>query len=395
MHVCRVASEWRNHYGKDVVIDLVGYRRNGHNETDQPGFTQPLMYEKIKNIKPVTQKYSAKLVNENIVTEAEVKERIKIYEDICEESYKLAKSQPAIRNSDWLDSPWEGFFKPDNSMTLPKTGIPRGVIEDILKKYGEVPENFNVHKGLVKVLKGRIGLLESEITDWAMGEALAFGSLLEDKVHIRLSGQDVERGTFSHRHHVLHDVKIDKKVTVPLNNLSSDQQHYTVCNSSLSEFGVLGFELGYSMHNPHTLVIWEAQFGDFANTAQCVIDQFISSGQAKWTRQTGIVLQLPHGYEGMGPEHSSARLERFLQMSSDDEDHFPVENCDFEMQQLHDINWFVCYPTTPANYFHAIRRQIALPFRKPLILMSPKSLLRHKSCKSPLSDYDEGTRFLR
>ncbi|CAD5115417.1 DgyrCDS4392 [Dimorphilus gyrociliatus] len=396
MKVCRVACEWRNHYGKDVVIDLVCYRRNGHNETDQPMFTQPLMYKKIHQMETVMKKYSTKLIAEGIVSDEEVKDRIKIYNDICEASYEKAKEEPAARNSNWLDSPWDGFFQKADSMTLPKTGIDDNQINHILTKFGSYPEDFNLHSGLKKILMKRLTMLnEDKKTDWAMGEALAFGSLLMDKIHVRLSGQDVERGTFSHRHHVLHDYEIDKKTYLPLNNLSDDQQKYIVCNSSLSEFGVLGFELGYSMQDPYTLVIWEAQFGDFSNTAQCIIDQFISSGQSKWVRQTGIVLQLPHGYEGMGPEHSSARLERFLQMSNDDEDHFPVEGDDFEMQQLHDINWFVCNPTTPANHFHVIRRQIALPFRKPLILMTPKSLLRLAEAQSPLSDYAKGTRFQR
>jgi len=205
----------------------------------------------------------------------------------------------------------------------------------------------------------------------------------------------VERGTFSHRHHVLHHQEIDKKTYVPLNHMFQDQAQYSVCNSSLSEYGVLGFELGYSMTNPNALVIWEAQFGDFANTAQCIIDQFISSGQAKWVRQSGIVLLLPHGYEGMGPEHSSCRIERFLQMSNDDPEYFPVEGPNFEIQQLHETNWFVCNFTTPANFFHAMRRQIALPFRKPLIVATPKSLLRLPEARSSFDDMIEGSSFQR
>lgn len=224
--------------------------------------------------------------------------------------------------------------------------------------------------GLKRVLRGRAEMMKNEEADWAMGEAFAFGSLLKEGNHVRLSGQDVERGTFSHRHHVLHDQNHDSVMEVPLNKLYPDQAEYVVCNSSLSEYGVLGFELGYSMTNPNALVIWEAQFGDFSNTAQCIIDQFISSGQAKWVRQSSIVLLLPHGYEGMGPEHSSARPERFLQMSNDDPDYFPPENDDFEMQQMHEINWFVCNCTTPASIFHALRRQLALPFRKPVSHMS-------------------------
>lgn len=238
-------------------------------------------------------------------------------------------------------------------------------------------------------------MVENRMTDWALGEAMAFGSLLKEGIHVRLSGQDVERGTFSHRHHVLHHQNVDKATYRPLCNLYPDQAPYTVCNSSLSEFGVLGFELGFSMTNPNALVIWEAQFGDFNNTAQCIIDQFISSGQAKWVRQSGLVMLLPHALEGMGPEHSSARLERFLQMSSDDPDYFPPESDEFAVRQLHDINWIVANCTTPANLFHILRRQIALPFRKPLIIMTPKSLLRHPEARSSFDDMKEGTEFKR
>nr|CAD7448058.1 unnamed protein product [Timema bartmani] len=238
-------------------------------------------------------------------------------------------------------------------------------------------------------------MVDSRQVDWALGEAMAFGSLLKEGVHVRLSGQDVERGTFSHRHHVLHHQSVDKATYKPLCHLYPDQGPYFVCNSSLSEFGVLGFELGYSMTNPNALVCWEAQFGDFNNTAQCIIDQFISSGQAKWVRQSGLVMLQPHGLEGMGPEHSSARLERFLQMSSDDPDYFPPESEEFAVRQLHDINWIVANCSTPANIFHILRRQIALPFRKPLILMTPKSLLRHPEARSSFDEMIENTEFLR
>ncbi|KAJ8022952.1 2-oxoglutarate dehydrogenase, mitochondrial [Holothuria leucospilota] len=250
--------------------------------------------------------------------------------------------------------------------------------------------------GLKRILKGRANMVENREADWALGEAFAFGSLLKEGNHVRLSGQDVERGTFSHRHHVLHDQNVDKKRYYPLNNLYPDQAQYTVCNSSLSEFGVLGFELGFSMTNPHSLVMWEAQFGDFSNTAQCIIDQFISSGQAKWVRQSGLVMLLPHGYEGMGPEHSSARLERFLQMSIDDPDIIPdFEDKDFVVKQLYESNWLILNCSTPANLFHAMRRQIKMPFRKPAIIFTPKSLLRHPEARSSFDDMLEGTYFQR
>lgn len=238
-------------------------------------------------------------------------------------------------------------------------------------------------------------MISNRTADWALGEAFAFGSLLIEGTHVRLSGQDVERGTFSHRHHVLHDQDKDLHTYVPLNHLTVNQAHYTVCNSSLSEYAVLGFELGYSLTNPNSLIMWEAQFGDFANTAQCIIDQFISSGQAKWTRQTGLVCLLPHGYEGMGPEHSSARLERFLQLSDEDPDKIPTEDENMPMNQLQDINMIVAYPTTPANIFHLLRRQTKTPFRKPLIVMTPKALLRLPAAQSSFDEMLPGTSFVR
>jgi 2-oxoglutarate dehydrogenase E1 component len=263
-------------------------------------------------------------------------------------------------------------------------------------KFSEIPQtDFTVHRGLKRILEQRHKLVANRTADWAIGEALAFGSLLIEGTHVRLSGQDVERGTFSHRHHVLHDQNKDMHTLVPLNHLTVNQAHYTVCNSSLSEYAVLGFELGYSLTNPNSLVMWEAQFGDFANTAQPIIDQFISSGQAKWTRQTGLVMLLPHGYEGMGPEHSSARLERFLQLSDDDPDSIPKEDTNQAMSQLSDINMIVANPTTPANFMHMIRRQVKLPFRKPLIVMTPKALLRLPAAQSSFDEMLPGTSFVR
>ena len=263
------------------------------------------------------------------------------------------------------------------------------------KKFSEIPSEIVVHKGLKRILEGRAKMVANRTADWALGEAFAFGSLLIDGTHVRLSGQDVERGTFSHRHHVLHHQEIDLTTITPLNHLSVNQAKYTVCNSSLSEFAVLGFELGYSLTNPNSLVMWEAQFGDFANTAQCIIDQFISSGQAKWWRQTGLVMMLPHGYEGMGPEHSSARLERFLQLSDEDPDVLPAEGEYQAMNQLQDINMIVANPTTPANMMHLLRRQTKTPFRKPCIIMTPKALLRLPAAQSSFDEMLPGTSFVR
>ncbi|XP_052567068.1 2-oxoglutarate dehydrogenase complex component E1 isoform X2 [Culex pipiens pallens] len=398
MHVCKVAAEWRSTFHKDVVIDLVSYRRNGHNEIDEPMFTQPLMYKKVRSIKPVLDIYANQLISEGVVTAEEVKSVKDKYEKICEEAMEQAKSETHIKYKDWLDSPWSGFFEGKDPLKAAPTGVIEETLVHIGNRFSLPPPNaaeFAIHKGLMRVLAARKEMVDKRTVDWALAEAMAFGSLLKEGIHVRLSGQDVERGTFSHRHHVLHHQTVDKATYRPLCHLYPDQAPYTVCNSSLSEFGVLGFELGYSMTNPNALVLWEAQFGDFNNTAQCIIDQFVSSGQAKWVRQSALVMLLPHGMEGMGPEHSSARAERFLQMSSDDPDYFPPESDEFAIRQLHDINWIVANCSTPANYFHILRRQIALPFRKPLIIMTPKSLLRHPEARSSFDEMVDGTEFQR
>jgi 2-oxoglutarate dehydrogenase E1 component len=398
MHVCRVAAEWRATFHKDVVIDIVSYRRNGHNEIDEPMFTQPLMYKRVRQTKPVLDIYANQLIDEGCVSAEEVKSVREKYEKICEDAFEQAKTETHIKYKDWLDSPWSGFFEGKDPLKVQPTGCIEETLVHIGNRFSSPPPNaaeFIIHKGLLRVLAARKTMVDERIADWALAEAMAFGSLLKEGIHVRLSGQDVERGTFSHRHHVLHHQLVDKATYRPLCHLYPDQAPYTVCNSSLSEYGVLGFEVGFSMTNPNALVCWEGQFGDFANTAQCIIDQFISSGQAKWVRQSGLVMLLPHGMEGMGPEHSSARLERFLQMSSDDPDYFPPESEEFAIRQLHDINWIVANCSTPANYFHILRRQIALPFRKPLIIMTPKSLLRHPECKSSFDEMLEGTEFQR
>ncbi|CAD5218540.1 unnamed protein product [Bursaphelenchus okinawaensis] len=398
MHVCNVAADWRKTFKKDVIIDLVCYRKHGHNELDEPMFTQPLMYQRIKQTKPILDLYQKSIISEGAADENYVKEELNKYGQIMEDAYEEAKKITTVRNRDWLDSPWDDFFRNKDPTQLLPTGVEKDNIEHVVGKISSTPEGFHLHRGLERTLKGRAKMLQDNSLDWSIGEALAFGTLLKEGIHVRLSGQDVERGTFSHRHHVLHDQKIDQKVYNPLNDLSDSQAEYTVCNSSLSEYAVLGFELGYSMVNPNSLVIWEAQFGDFSNTAQCIIDQFISSGQSKWIRQTGLTLLLPHGYEGMGPEHSSARPERFLQMcNEDDEINLAKVTLDdkFVAQQLHDTNWIVANCTTPASIFHLLRRQIYLPFRKPLIVMTPKSLLRHPLARSPIEDFLPGTSFQR
>jgi len=398
MLVSNLAAEWRATWHRDVVIDLVGYRRFGHNEIDEPMFTQPIMYSIVKKHKNVLDLYSNKLVEEKIVTQEEVGEVVNKYERICEEAYKKAGEATQVFHKHWLDSPWSGFFEGKDPLKVADTGVHEETLQHVGKRFSQGPPNapdFKIHRAMERILKARGEMVANRQIDWAMGEGLAFGSLLKEGVHIRLSGQDVERGTFSHRHHVLHHQTTDKSTYEPLANLYPDQAPYTVCNSSLSEYGVLGFELGYSMTNPNALVLWEGQFGDFANTAQCIIDQFIASGQAKWIRQSGLVMLLPHGMEGMGPEHSSARPERFLQMCSDDPEYFPPEEEEFDVKQLSHINMIVANCSNPANYFHILRRQTCLPFRKPLILMTPKSLLRHPECKSSFDDLLPGTEFQR
>jgi len=398
MLVSNIAAEWRATWHRDVVIDLVGYRRFGHNEIDEPMFTQPIMYSIIKKHPNVMDIYSKKLISEGVVTKEEFQAVVDKYDKICEEAYKKAGEETQVYNKHWLDSPWSGFFEGKDPLHVKDTGVHEETLTHIAKRISQGPPNapdFKIHKAMERILKARGDMLTNRTIDWAMGEAMAFGSLLKEGTHVRLSGQDVERGTFSHRHNVLHHQTEDKSTYKPLANLYPDQAPYSVSNSSLSEYGILGFELGYSMTNPNALVIWEAQFGDFANTAQCIIDQFISSGQAKWVRQSGLVMLLPHGMEGMGPEHSSARPERFLQMSSDDPEYFPELTDQFSIQQLININHIVANCTTPGNYFHLLRRQICLPFRKPLVVFTPKSLLRHPECRSSFDDLLPGTEFKR
>uniref|UniRef100_A0A9L0R153 2-oxoglutarate dehydrogenase complex component E1 n=1 Tax=Equus caballus TaxID=9796 RepID=A0A9L0R153_HORSE len=400
MYVCKVAAEWRSTFHKDVVVDLVCYRRNGHNEMDEPMFTQPLMYKQIRKQKPVLQKYAELLVSQGVVNQPEYEEEISKYDKICEEAFARSKDEKILHIKHWLDSPWPGFFTLDGqprSMSCPSTGLTEDILAHIGNVASSVPvENFTIHGGLSRILKTRGELVKNRTVDWALAEYMAFGSLLKEGIHIRLSGQDVERGTFSHRHHVLHDQNVDKRTCIPMNHLWPNQAPYTVCNSSLSEYGVLGFELGFAMASPNALVLWEAQFGDFHNTAQCIIDQFICPGQAKWVRQNGIVLLLPHGMEGMGPEHSSARPERFLQMCNDDPDVLPnLEEANFDINQLYDCNWVVVNCSTPGNFFHVLRRQILLPFRKPLIIFTPKSLLRHPEARTSFDEMLPGTHFQR
>ncbi|MDE2579069.1 MAG: 2-oxoglutarate dehydrogenase E1 component [Hyphomicrobiales bacterium] len=374
----KVATEFRQRFGKPVVIDMWCYRRFGHNEGDEPGFTQPLMYRNIRAHQTTLQIYSAKLIEEGLVTQGEVDKMMGDWRHRLEAEYEAGQAFKPNK-ADWLDGRWSGL-KSAQSTDDPrrgKTGVDLGHLKMLGLKLTELPEGFNVHKTIQRFLDNRRKMMESgEGIDWAMAEALAFATFLWDGKRVRLSGQDVERGTFSQRHSMLIDQETERRYA-PLNHLNEGKQgKYEVVNSMLSEEAVLGFEYGYSLAEPEALTLWEAQFGDFANGAQVLFDQFISSGERKWLRMSGLVCLLPHGYEGQGPEHSSARLERYLQLCA--EDNMQVANC-----------------TTPANYFHILRRQLCRDFRKPLILMTPKSLLRHKRVVSPLVDMGPETAFHR
>eukprot|EP00877_Chromochloris_zofingiensis_P000629 jgi/Chrzof1/10567/Cz05g03220.t1_OGD[v5.2] len=396
VRVCELAADWRQQWKGDAVVDLVCYRKHGHNEIDEPMFTQPLMYKKIRAHKNAHQQYVEKLLAEGTLSKEEVQRIHDRIQTIMNEQFEKAHEyKPNAK--DWLASHWEGFMSPAQMSKIRNTGVKMDLLKSLGMAITELPQTFTPHRQIKKVYEQRRHMIESgEGVDWATAEALAFATLLAEGNHVRLSGQDVERGTFSHRHAVIHDQNTGDKY-IPLAHLFPDEKpgQFTVANSSLSEFGVLGFELGYSMESPNSLVLWEAQFGDFANSAQIMFDQFICSGEAKWLRQTGLVCLLPHGYDGQGPEHSSARLERFLQMS--DENPYEMPKIDEKEwfggghlgTQIQKTNWQVVNCTTPANYFHVLRRQIHRQFRKPLIVMSPKLLLRHAKAKSNLDEFDD------
>lgn len=386
-----LAAEWRATFHTDAIIDVVGWRKHGHNETDQPSFTQPLMYQKISKQKSVIDVYTEKLVSEGSFTKQDIDEHKKWVWGLFEEAYEKGKDyKPTSR--EWLTAAWEGFKSPKALASEILPHEPTNVDAETLKQIGKVisswPENFEVHRNLKRILSNRAKAVESgEGIDWSTGEALAFGSLLLEGYHVRVSGEDVERGTFSQRHAVLHDQK-SENVYTPLQHVSDKQAEFTICNSSLSEYGCMGFEYGYSLTNPDYFVQWEAQFGDFANTAQVIIDQFIAGAEVKWKQRSGLVLSLPHGYDGQGPEHSSGRLERFLQLANEDPRYFPSEE---KLQRQHqDCNFQIVYPTTPANLFHILRRQQHRQFRKPLALFFSKQLLRHPLARSQLSEFTEG-----
>ena len=400
--VFEVAAEYRARFKTDVLVNLVGYRKYGHNELDQPMFTQPVMYSKIAKHPTALELYGAKLLGSGQVTQGElgaIKEAVDASYALAwtkaqEKEKKKDVASAAAGNITWLTSKWAGFNSPEHLSRIRPTGVPLETLNSIGRALCALPATIKLHPSLMRIMKAKEDSLKAGSgLDWGTAEALAFGSLLLEGNNVRLSGQDVERGTFSHRHAVMHTQDSDA-VYCPLNNLGAKQAPFLASNSPLSEYGVMGFELGYSLEHPNQLVLWEAQFGDFVNGAQIIIDQFLSSGETKWLRQCGLVLLLPHGMEGMGPEHSSARIERFLQQCDDAEDVVPPMDESKRMQIQH-TNWQVLNCTTPANYFHALRRQVHRNFRKPLIVASPKSLLRHKNAVSSLVDMSEGSMFKR
>ncbi|ABQ60359.1 2-oxoglutarate dehydrogenase E1 component [Brucella ovis IntaBari-2006-46-332] len=373
----KVATEFRMTFHKPVVIDMFCYRRFGHNEGDEPSFTQPLMYKAIRAHKTTVQLYGEKLIAEGLVTQDDIDRMKADWRQKLEGEFEAGQSYKPNK-ADWLDGAWAGLRTADNAdeQRCGKTAVPVKTLKEIGKKLVEVPKDFHVHRTIQRFLDNRAKMMETgEGIDWATAESLAFGSLAVEGHPIRLSGQDVERGTFSQRHTVLYDQENQNRY-IPLNNLQKGQAIYEAINSMLSEEAVLGYEYGYSLSDPRALVLWEAQFGDFANGAQVVFDQFISSGERKWLRMSGLVCLLPHGFEGQGPEHSSARLERYLQLCAED-------------------NMQVANVTTPANYFHILRRQMKRDFRKPLIMMTPKSLLRHKRAISTLAELSGESSFHR
>jgi 2-oxoglutarate dehydrogenase E1 component len=375
VHVSLLAAEFRQRFKKDVVVDLWCYRRHGHNEADEPSFTQPLMYRKIAQHPSTRQIYARRLTEEGVLGADEAQSVYDAFQQQLAAAHEAATGYK-MNKADWLEGAWTGLSRAPSEYERGTTAAPLELMREIGLTMTELPKGLHVHRKLERIIGQRRKMIETgQDIDWATAEHLAFGTLVREGHPVRLSGQDSGRGTFSQRHAALYDQTTEERY-VPLANLHPDQAPFEVVDSFLSEEGVLGFEYGYSLADPNTLVLWEAQFGDFANGAQVYFDQFIASGEAKWLRMSGLVCLLPHGFEGQGPEHSSARLERFLQLFADD-------------------NIQVVYPSTPASYFHALRRQMRRGFRKPLIVMTPKSLLRNKRCVSTLADMGPGSSFHR
>jgi 2-oxoglutarate dehydrogenase E1 component len=370
IHAMQVATEFRMRFKRDVFVDLVCYRRYGHNELDDPTFTQPMMYRRIATHVPAAKSYGTQLVANGVLAADGVEKIAQRLDAALQEAHRRTRSEPQVEKPESLRGQWAGLDWAGSDWSA-RTAVPRERLVAIAERAAALPSGFHAHAKIQRLLAERVEMLAHDRIDWGLGEVLAFGSLLLDGRHVRLSGQDTARGTFSHRHAVLADQE-DGQRWVPLQHLADAQGRFDVIDSPLNEAATMGFEYGYSTADPHTLVLWEAQFGDFANVAQVILDQFVASAESKWRRMSGLVLLLPHGYEGQGPEHSSARLERFLQLCA----HGNLQVCDL---------------THPAQLFHVLRRQLARNFRKPLVIMSPKSLLRHKRAVSPLRDFTDGT----
>ena len=374
VHCAKIATEYRQKFNRDVVIDMVCYRRFGHNEGDEPSFTQPIMYKKIRSHPTTLSIYGKKLSQEGLTTDNELSNEKANFKKFLEREFESSKNYKSELK--WFDGAWSRFKPGLGKDKRGVSGVDKSKLINIGKKIFKIPADFSVHRTLKKIFDLRMNaIVEGKTIDWSTAESLAFGTLLTEGFSVRLSGQDSGRGTFSQRHAVLRNQDNHQRY-IPLNNITPSQKNFEIIDSLLSELAVLGFEFGYSLSEPETLVLWEAQFGDFANGAQIIIDQFISSGESKWGRASGLVMLLPHGYEGQGPEHSSARLERFLQLCAGE--NIQVVNC-----------------TTPSNYFHVLRRQMHREFRKPLIIMTPKSLLRHKKCVSNISEFLKKSTFHR
>jgi 2-oxoglutarate dehydrogenase E1 component len=375
VHAARVATEFRQKFRKDVVLDIICYRRFGHNEGDEPMFTNPVMYKKIKKQKTTLTLYTERLVQDGLIPEGEIEDMKAAFQAKMNDEFEAGKEYRPNK-ADWLDGKWSHLDKNKENYQRGETAIAPETLSDVGTAISTIPDDYPVHKTVGRLMEAKAKMLETgEGFDWATAEALAFGSLLTEGYKVRLAGQDSARGTFSQRHSALINQETEERY-YPLNNIRKGQAEYEVIDSMLSEYAVLGFEYGYSLAEPNALTLWEAQFGDFANGAQIMFDQFISSGESKWLRMSGLVCLMPHGYEGQGPEHSSARLERFLTMCGGD-------------------NWIVANCTTPANYFHILRRQLHRSYRKPLMLMTPKSLLRHKLAVSKAEEFTTGSSFHR
>ncbi|CAD8143405.1 unnamed protein product [Paramecium octaurelia] len=395
--VFQVATLYRTKFKRDIFIDLVGYRRYGHNEQDQPKFTQPIMYDKIEKTPPVFVKFAEKLIAQGIVTKAEVDQLMKTHEDNLEVAYQKSRKMD-YNLKDWQPVPWEMIKVPTLWGRIKDTGVPINILKQIGDKINKIPSEFNAHPQIRKFYEERLNSIQKDQgVDFATAEALAFGTLLHEGFNVRLSGEDVQRATFSHRHAVIHDQKNPNGPSfVPLHAVipkGQENDRLSIYNSHLSEYGVLGFEYGYSITNPNTLVLWEAQFGDFANGAQIIIDNYIASAESKWEVDSGLVMLLPNGMDGQGPEHSSGRVERFLQLSDDDPAVFERNLGVRLKRQMRNSNMQIVQCTTPANYFHSLRRQLRRDFRKPLIAMTSKKLLRLQAAKSKLNEFSEQARF--